>query len=99
MHAAHAVRHAGELALAAGETAAAGDHFRTALDHYRLDPETKPLDLANALRGAALHAVAIDDTTRAEALWREARGIYADLSIAAGVAEADAALAALGLGS
>ncbi len=46
------------------------------LDLYRSNPNTPPLEMANALRSAALHAERREDRTEARKLWLEARSYY-----------------------
>ena len=72
---------------------------------YRATPSAEPLDVANALRSAALHAEALGDNETARAFWIQARDRYAPLDDVferltgkagnPGVAEADAKLASL----
>ena len=49
------------------------------LDLYRSSETTPPLEMANALRSAALHAERGNDATEARKLWIEARSYYQQL--------------------
>ena len=62
---------------------------------YRGDPETEPLNLANALRGYALLKQALGDVEATRASFKEARELYAELGIDAGVEECDRCLGAI----
>ena len=72
---------------------------------YRQARDAPPLDVANALRSAAVHAEAIGDGDSAEAFWLQARQRYAALDDVfekltgqpgnPGVEEADRRIAAL----
>lgn len=92
---AHALRHLGEVHLDLRHFDRAQQHLREALDLYRTQPGAAPLDLANAVRPLAicLGRQGADDESRE--LWVEARDVYASLSLEAGVAECDAAIARL----
>ncbi len=102
---AHAIRHVGDMLVEAGRAEEAGPAFAAALALYRALPDAPRLDVANAVRGAAVQAQAIGDTAAARALWQEARDRYAALDELfarllgklenPGVAEAESRLAAL----
>jgi len=63
---------------------------------YRATPDARPLDIANAMRSAAVHAEAIGDNETARAFWIQARDRYAALDNGSpGVAEASAKIASL----
>ena len=64
--------------------------YREALAIYRRNERTPPLDLANALRGFALLK---GRSAEANALWQEARDLYAAVGVEAGVAESSGRLA------
>jgi len=49
------------------------------LDLYRSSETTPPLEMANALRSAALHAERRNDAIEARKLWIEARSYYQQL--------------------
>lgn len=87
---AHAIRHLADIARRAGERNRAERHYRRALSIYRDDPETAPMNLANALRGfALLQSRSGGPTPEALAAWREARRIYHQHNVASGVSECD----------
>jgi tetratricopeptide (TPR) repeat protein len=82
---AYALRHAADVRSQLKEYAAAGVHIEEAIRLYRalvLSEEATPLDLANALRVAALNG-----EREAHALWREARDLYTESKITAGTDE------------
>ena len=79
------LRHAADVRSELGEYAVAGSHIEEAIRLYRaliLTGEASPLDLANALRVSALN-----DEREAHVSWTEAKQLYAQLSIEAGVYE------------
>jgi tetratricopeptide (TPR) repeat protein len=84
---AHTVRHLGDSLMELGDAAAAGPCFDEALSLYRAHPEGADLDLANALRPAAVHAELVGDAPAALRLWREARDLYERAAVDAGVME------------
>jgi tetratricopeptide (TPR) repeat protein len=92
---AHTVRHLGDIHQEAGETALAAPHYREALELYRNHEATTPLDLANTLRGYAIHLHKAGEIERVKPMWQEARDIYASLAITAGVEECDRRLASI----
>lgn len=92
---AHALRHAGDMFVEQRQLAHAVASIGEALDLYRAAPDVAPVDLANAARSAALLADALGEAEPARTHWADARARYAVLGIDAGVAEADARLAAL----
>lgn len=84
---AYALRHLSDLAREHGDAAtalAAGDE---AVTLYRL--QDGGLDLANALRLRALALETLERSGEAQSAWQEARGLYADAGIDAGVQECD----------
>ena len=85
---AHALRHAAELAITAeqrgGGIAGCGGRGRCC----RSSPPTA-LEMANALRVAAMAEAATGATMTAKQHWSEARALYVDAGVADGVAEAD----------
>lgn len=93
----HAIRHLAEILIQAGEPEEATASVREMLALYRPHAGVPALEHANALRCAALHAAATGDDETARAFWLEARSRYDALDISAGVDEADARIAALGL--
>lgn len=90
---AYALRHAADVRSRLKEYAVAASHIEEAVRLYRtlvLSDEATPLDLANALRVAALNA-----ERQAHSAWQEARGIYDELAITAGVEECSERLESL----
>lgn len=82
---AHALRHAAEVRSEMKEYGVAGTQIEEAIRLYRSQQtEATPLDLANALRIAAMN-----EERQAHATWREARELYAAENITNGVREAD----------
>jgi tetratricopeptide (TPR) repeat protein len=102
---AHALRHLADILIEAGQPEEAGAPVTEMLALYRAAADTPPLDLANALRSAALQAEAIGDIDTAWIFWIQARARYAALDALfeqltgkpenPGVVEADARLARL----
>lgn len=102
---AHVARHMGDILQDAGRHKDADPHYREMLALYRAFSDVPPLELANALRSAALHQENLGNTAEARALWLEVRDLYAGLDAAfremtgrddnPGVAEAERRLAAL----
>ncbi|MDB5703544.1 MAG: hypothetical protein JWN66_660 [Sphingomonas bacterium] len=102
---AHAVRHLADMLVEVGQPEEAGAPVTEMLALYRAAPDTPPLDLANALRSAAVQAEAIGDIDTAWIFWIQARARYAALDALfeeltgkpenPGVIEADARLARL----
>ena len=76
---AHAVRHLADILVAAGNAGEASESITEMLTLYRATPDAQPLDIANALRSAAVHAEAIGDNETARAFWIQARDRYAGL--------------------
>lgn len=83
---AHALRHVSDLDREAGRAEPALAAADEAVALYRASPDAAILDLANALRLAALAREALGQG--ATDLWREAGALYQDADIAAGVEEA-----------
>lgn len=102
---AHAIRHVADILVESGLASQAAAPIAEMLAIYRAIPGTPPLDLANALRSAAVQAEAIGDEETAIAFWMQARTRYAALDALfeqltgqpgnPGVEEADARLARL----
>ena len=80
---AHALRHAAELRSELGENAVAGSHIQEAVRLYRAITPTPTLDLANALRVAAMN-----NEREAVTAWREAQLLYNQVNVTAGHDEA-----------
>jgi tetratricopeptide (TPR) repeat protein len=102
---AHAIRHLADILVADGQAGEAAESITEMLTLYRAAPDAQPLDIANALRSAAVHAEAIGDNETARAFWIQARERYAALDEVferltgspgnPGVAEASARIALL----
>jgi tetratricopeptide (TPR) repeat protein len=84
---AHTVRHLGDILRKMARTAEAEKRYDEALGIYRAQPDTTPLDLANAFRGMAVLKDEIGERGIARALWEEASRLYALAGVDAGVAE------------
>jgi tetratricopeptide (TPR) repeat protein len=83
---AHTLRHVADVHRAQEHPELALPLYRETLAIYRARPDTAPLELANTLRGLAL--VTGDDET-----WREARDLYRQAGVEAGVEECTRRLA------
>ncbi|MGA9640120.1 MAG: tetratricopeptide repeat protein [Terriglobales bacterium] len=92
---AHTIRHVADIHRSADRPALAEPCYDEALSLYRRDPQTTPLELANAIRGLALLKSAAGDAPRATALWTEARDLYGEADVNEGVAESERRLALL----
>lgn len=84
---AHTIRHIGDIHQDEGRLGEAEPFYREALALYRKHEETPTLDLANAVRGLALLTTNAGRSEEAKALWEEARKLYADVNVEAGVRE------------
>ena len=76
---AHAVRHIADILVEAGRADEARAPIAEMLALYRQARDAPPLDVANALRSAAVQAEVIGDGDTAEAFWLQARQRYAAL--------------------
>jgi tetratricopeptide (TPR) repeat protein len=92
---AHRVRHLGDAYRRMGWAAWADRCYVEALSIYRQHSQTKPLDLANAIRGFALLKQEVGARDEARRLWQEAHDLYAAAHVPAGVEESVARLAVL----
>ncbi|MFM9829802.1 MAG: hypothetical protein ACKVOB_13855 [Sphingomonas sp.] len=102
---AHALRHVVDILVEAGRPHEATAICAEVVALYKDLPDADPLDIANAIRSAAMHAVATGDRQAARLLWIEARERYSGLDDRfarltgkadnPGVSEADEQLAAL----
>jgi tetratricopeptide (TPR) repeat protein len=75
----HAVRHLADILQDAGRHKEADPCYEEMLALYRAQPDTPPLEMANAIRSAALHAEHMGDMETARRLWKEARDRYVTL--------------------
>jgi len=89
---AKALRHVSELNRDLGRVELAQTAGVEAVTIYRAKAESPPLDFANALRVTALAYQSAGKGPDARAAWSEARLLYADVGVSAGVAECDAHL-------
>ncbi|WP_420614685.1 tetratricopeptide repeat protein [Candidatus Palauibacter sp.] len=92
---AHTVRHLGDVLREMGDFNKARRCYAEALVLYRADPAAPPLDVANAVRSAAILCEALDEADQAGQLWREAHDLYREAGVEAGVAESSARLGRL----
>ena len=91
---AHTLRHLGDVHREAGRVDRAGLCYEEALAIYRGEVGRRPLEVANALRSVALLREASGDGEGAREAWIEARALYRDVGVAAGVDECAEHLAA-----
>jgi len=88
---AHTIRHLGEVHHEAGRLVPAEDCLVEALALYRTHEDGRgTLDLANAVRPMAILRASTGPKEEAVSLWEEARALYAEVGVDAGVEEADA---------
>lgn len=92
---AHTVRHLADIHRHGRRVEEADRCYQMALDLYRKYTEASTLDVANALRGAALLKELDGDTEQAIALWSEATRLYEKADIAKAVDEGSRRLAHL----
>ncbi len=90
---AHALRHLSDLDREADRLDQALAHAGQAAALYRANGQGASLDMANALRLTALSLDGLRRPDAATAAWTEARNLYAEAGVAAGVAECQARLA------
>lgn len=93
---AHTLRHLGDVLRELDDLRKAARCYAEALALYRADPAAPPLDAANAVRSAAILCEAQGESDQARALWREARDLYRDAGVEAGVSESTGHLERLG---
>lgn len=86
---ANVARHLGDIHRENGLNSEAKPLLEEALEIYRSRPDTKVLDFANALRPLALLHDSMGDHRSAQALWQEARTLYAAVRVMDGVRECD----------
>lgn len=89
---AHTIRHYADACRAAGRLEEAQSLYQKALTLYREEPATPELELANALRPAAIASERLGHKQEASDYWREARSLYESAGIQAGVLECDEGL-------
>ena len=95
MRFAHAIRHLADILRHVGSAAEAAHYYEEALKVYRQHSESRPLDLANTLRGFALLKGGIGESEGANSLWQEARSLYESVHVQAGVEESEREIARL----
>lgn len=86
---AHTLRHLGDMHLQQSRPDAAEPYYEEAMAIYRADPDTGKLNLANALLGYSRLRRVRGDIEGSHMLLKEARAIYAELQIDAGVEDCD----------
>lgn len=84
---AHSIRHIADILREQKTLAEAESLYEQALSIYRTDPEARPLDHANALRGLALLKDHSGDPEEVLLLWRAAQALYDKAGVQAGIAE------------
>ena len=92
---AHTVRHVADILRGQEKYLMAANLYEESLQIYRNHSQTYPLDLANAIRGYAILKGDTGHTQEAKQLWLEAKNLYAQLNVQAGVTEADSQIARL----
>lgn len=83
---AHTVRHVGDIHREAGRFDLAEPCYLEALALYRANEQTRPLDLANAIRPLAILKGDAGEYGEAVRLFEEARDLYGAANVAEGVA-------------
>jgi tetratricopeptide (TPR) repeat protein len=86
---AYAIRHEADLLRKEDRFAEAEPLYLEAASIYREQGDEAVLDLANTLRGRALLAESSGKPDAAKSLWQEARQLYGQCNVQAGVAECD----------
>ena len=84
---AHAVRHLGDAYYYAKQPTQAEPCYVEALSIYRSHANTRPLDLANAIRCFAVLKDENGETEESQRLWQEAHDIYLAVSDAPDITE------------
>ena len=92
---AYALRHEADVLRQMCRPADAEPLYREAETIYRQLGAQSILDLANTLRGLALVNESAGNIDQSKKLWSEARMLYAECNVAAGVAECDKKLSQL----
>ena len=93
---AHALRHMSDIEREDGRPVEALASGREAVELYRELAGTSSLELANALRVTSLALQDVGEIGEVSSLWREARSLYMQAGIQAGVEECDANLSRIG---
>jgi tetratricopeptide (TPR) repeat protein len=86
---AYALRHEADLLRKEDRFAEAEPLYLEAASIYREQGDEAALDLANTMRGLALLAESSGKPDAAKSLWQEARQLYRQCNVQAGVAECD----------
>jgi hypothetical protein len=92
---AYALRHEADVLREMGQPADAEPLYLEAESIYRQLGGQATLDLANTLRGLALVNESTGNLEESRKLWNEARKLYADCNVDAGVSECDKRLSQL----
>lgn len=92
---AHTIRHLGDIHRHEHHFEIAKACYREALQLYRDHDNPPPLDLANAIRGYAILRQEMGDALEAKSLWEEARTLYSEVNVEAGVNESSRRIALL----
>jgi tetratricopeptide (TPR) repeat protein len=92
---AHSVRHVADVQRGLKRLDLAEPAYAEALAIYRSHPARNTLDLANAIRGMALLKDETGDRDAARLLWSEAKDLYSEVGVEAGVAESTRQIEAL----
>jgi tetratricopeptide (TPR) repeat protein len=86
---AYAIRHEADILREESRSAEAEPLYLEAASIYREQGDEAALDLANTLRGLALLAESSGKPDAAQSLWQEARQLYRQCNVQAGVAACD----------
>jgi tetratricopeptide (TPR) repeat protein len=92
---AYALRHEADVLREMCQPAEAEPLYLEAETIYRQLGRQSVLDLANTLRGLALVNETTGNTVQSKKLWNEARTLYTDCNVQAGISECDKKLAQL----
>ena len=84
---AHIVRHVGDIQRSCGRFELSEACYNEALEIYRNSAQTRPLDLANSIRGLAILKSEVNATNEARLLWQEVRKLYETVNVPQGVVE------------
>ena len=92
---AHSTRHLADIQSQLGKIDEAERNYRESIEIYRKKNDSSFLDLANALRGHAILLEKKNEVLEAIKFWEEAKELYKECSIEAGVQEANSKLETL----